>query len=101
MMQNGLINVFNVPINDQDEIMNFMECRRTLKEILEGVNYQQVRKNLRKAILKWKIPKIERTHNKTGGNKLRKSIRKLNTPEIDMYNKISVIADVYKRQVLY
>ena len=39
MMKNGLTNVFSVPMTNHAERMNFMECRRTLKEILEGVKY--------------------------------------------------------------
>ena len=39
MMKNGLTDVFNVPMTNHAERMNFMECRRTLKEILEGVKY--------------------------------------------------------------
>ena len=58
MMKNGLIDVFYLPVTDQNKMMNFMECRRTLKEILEGVNYRPTRRNWRKAIPKWKIPKI-------------------------------------------
>ena len=99
--RNGLIDVFNLPITDHSELMDYKDCRRTLKEVLEGVNYQPVRRNLRKTILKWKIPKIERTHNKTVCNKLRRSIRKMNAPEIDMYNQISVRASMMAMTLTY
>ena len=101
MMKNGLLDVFNLPITDHSKLMDYKDCRRTLKEILEGVNNQPVRRNLRKAIFKWKIPKIERTHNKTVCNKLRKSIRKLNTPGIDKYNQISVRASMMDIPLTY
>ena len=64
-MKNGLINVFNLPITDHTEIINFKDCRRTLKEILEGIHNKSVRTNLRKSILQWNIPKIERYNKKS------------------------------------
>ena len=88
-------------MTDHTEMVNFMECRRTLEEILEGVNNQPANKNFSKSIFKWKIPKIERTHYKTECNKLRRSIRKLNTPEIDMYNQISVRASMMDITLTY
>ena len=60
MMKNGIINVLNLPITDHTEIMNFKDCRRTSKEILERAHNKTVSKNLRKSIFKWNIPKIER-----------------------------------------
>ena len=65
MMKNGLLEMFNLPINDHAEMMNVMECRRTMKEILGGINNQPANKNFSKPIFKWKIPKVERPHNKT------------------------------------
>ena len=111
MRKSGLIDVFSVPMTNHTERMNFMECRRTLKEILEGVNYRPAKRNWRKAIPEWKIPKIEgihskpagenfsksmlqwkmpeieRTYNKTVYNKLRRSLKHWSTPELEMKNK--------------
>ena len=92
-----------------------MECRRTLKEILEGVKYRPARRNWREAIpewripklkelynqpvdekfsesmLKWKIPKFEKTHNKIGCHKLKRSLEHLNTQEVQMQDKKAII----------
>ena len=87
MMKNGLLEMFNIPITDHAEMRNVMECRKTMKEILGGINNQPANKNFSKPIVKWKIPKVERPHNKTMYDKLRRAIRKLNTTEIEMQNK--------------
>ena len=86
MMKNGLLEMFNLPITDHAEMRNVMECRRTMKEILGGINNQPVNKNFffSKPIFKWKIPKVERPHNKTMYDKLRKSIRKGKLSEIEL-----------------
>ena len=63
MRKNGLLEMFNLPITDQNEIMNFKNNRRNLIETLE------------------------RNHYKTGCNTLRRSIRKLNTTEIETQNR--------------
>ena len=60
MMKNGLINVFNLSITNHTEIMNFKNCRRSLKETLERTHNKTVRINFRKSIFKWNIPQIER-----------------------------------------
>ena len=115
MMKNGLIDVFNVPMTNHTERMNFTECRRTLKEILEGVNYRPARRNggktipeckipkiegihskpagekVSKFMLKWKIPKFERTHNKIVCHNLRRSLKHGSIPEIEMLNKKPII----------
>ena len=65
-MKNGLVNVLNLPITDHREIMNFKNCRRSLKEILEMTHNKPVRKNLRGSIFKLNIPEIE-MHNKISG----------------------------------
>ena len=38
MVKNGLIEVFNLPITDRIEIMKYKDCRRNLKETIEGVH---------------------------------------------------------------
>ena len=65
MMKNGLINVLNLPITDQTEIMNYKDCKRTLKEIIEDIHNKPVRKNLSKSIFKWNIPEIEMQNKKS------------------------------------
>ena len=59
------------------ELMDYKDCRRTLQEI------------------------IERTHNQTEYNKWRRSIRKLNTPGIDMNNQISETASMMDMTLTY
>ena len=114
MMKNGLTNVFSVQMTNHAERMNFMECRRTLKEILEGVKYRPARRNWREvrpewripklkeihnqpvdekfseSMLKWKIPKFERTHNKIVYHKLKGYQERLNTQEIQRQNKTAI-----------
>ena len=42
MMKNGLLEMFNIPINGQNEIMKFKNNRRNLLEPLEGNHYKIV-----------------------------------------------------------
>ena len=86
-MKNGLLETFNRTINDHTEMMNVMEYRRTLKEILGGINNQPASKTFSKPIFKWRISKVEKHHNKTMYDKLRKSTRKGKLPEIEIPNK--------------
>ena len=83
MMKNGLLETFNRPINDHTEMMNVMECRRTLKEILGGINNQPASKTFSKPIFKWRIFKVEKPHNKTMYGNSRQSIRKGKLSEIE------------------
>ena len=39
--------------------MDYKDCRRTLKEIIEGIHNKPVNKNFNNSIVKWKLPKIE------------------------------------------
>ena len=71
-MMNGLIDVFNLPLTDQRKLMRYKDCRRTLKEIIEGIHNQPAEENFSKSIRKWKLHKIDRTHNKIGCHKLRR-----------------------------
>ena len=87
MMKNGLIDVCNLPITDQSKLMKYKDCRRTLKEIIEGIHNKPADENFSKSLCKWKIPKIERTHNKIECHKLRRSLKHLSTPELGMQNK--------------
>ena len=68
MMKNGLTNVFNLPMTDHTEIMNYKDCRRTLKEIIEGIHNKPMSKNLRKSRFKWNIPEIEMQNKKISDN---------------------------------
>ena len=65
MMKNGLINVFNLLINDHSKLMDYKDCRRTLKEIIEGIHNKPVNKNFNNTIFKWKIPEIEMQNKKS------------------------------------
>ena len=58
-MKNGLLEMFNLPITDHRELMDYKECRRTLKEIVEGMHNKPVNKNFNNSIFKWKLPEIE------------------------------------------
>ena len=86
MMKNGLFEMSNLPITNHMEMNNFMECRGTLKEILGGINNQQVNKNFSKHIFRWRIPKVEKHHYKTMYDQLRKSIRKGKLSEMELRN---------------
>ena len=100
MMKHGLINVFNLPMTDHAEMMNFMECRRTLKEILEGINKKPVDKSFNKSIFKWKIPRIiERTHNKTVCHQLRRSLKHWSTREVEMLNKKLMVTSMMEVRI--
>ena len=59
MMKNGLLEMFNLPITDHMEMKNFMECRRTLKEILGGINNQPARKTSANLSLNRGFPKLK------------------------------------------
>ena len=48
MMKNGLLEMFNVLINDQNEIMNFKNNRRNLLETLERNHYKTVCNRIRR-----------------------------------------------------
>ena len=52
MMKNGLLEMFNLPMTDHAEMRNIMECRRTMKKILGGINKQPANKNFSEHILK-------------------------------------------------
>ena len=110
MMKIGLINVFNLPITEQTETMNYEDCRRILKEIIEGTHNKPVSKNLSKSIFKWNIPKIE------GYNKTSRSSSIMNVPlkyafskfdakviEVGMDTKEHVVLEElwYKAAVIY
>ena len=86
MMKNGLLEMFNLPITDHAEGMNATECRRTMKEILGGINNQSANKNFSKHIFKRRISKVERHYNQTKYDQLRKSIRKGKLSEIELRN---------------
>ena len=77
MINNELLNVINLPITDHREIGNDKNYSRSLIEILEIIL------------------------NKTVCNKLKRSIGKLNTPEIKMHNKMSWIASMIDIQLTY
>ena len=72
MMKNGLIQVFNLPITDRREIMKYKDCRRNLKEIIEGIHKEPVNKNFYNSLVKRNLPEIEMTDNKTVYNKSRR-----------------------------
>ena len=91
MMKNGLIDVFNVPMTNHTKRMNFMECRRTLKEILEGMHNRPVDEKFSKTMLRWKMPEIERTYNKIEYHKSRRPIKHWSLPEIEIQNKGSTL----------
>ena len=48
MMKNGLLEMFNILINDQNEMMNFKNNRRNLLEPLEGNHYKIVCNRIRR-----------------------------------------------------
>ena len=77
MMNNGLINVRNIPMTNDKEIMNFGDYRRRLKEI---------------SVM---------TYNKTVFYKLKKTRGKWNTPEIEIHGKISMISLIIDVPVTY
>ena len=91
MMKNGLIDVFNLPITDQSKFMKYKDCRRTLKAIIEGSHNTPAEENFSKSIRKWKLPKFERTLNKTVCHKLKRSLKHWSTPELEMQNKKSIM----------
>ena len=59
MMKNGLINMFNIPITDHEEIINVQDYRRSTK-ILEMTYYGTTSNHVKNSISKWNIPKLER-----------------------------------------
>ena len=64
MVKNGLIEVFNLPITDRREIMKYKDCRRNLKEIIEGIHRKPMNKNLYNSLVKRKLPEIEMLNKK-------------------------------------
>ena len=59
IMKSALIDVFNLPITDQSKCMKYKDCRRNLKEIIEGVHKEPMNKNLYDSLVKWKLPEME------------------------------------------
>ena len=60
MVKNGLINVYNIPMTDLEEIINFQDYRRRSNETLEITYYKTTGNNFKKSINKWNIPPLER-----------------------------------------
>ena len=65
MMKNGLIDVFNLPITYQSKLIEYKDCRRTLREIIKGFHNQPVYEELSRYMLRWKVPAIDMTDHKT------------------------------------
>ena len=59
IMNNGLINVLNIPITNNEEIMNARDYRRRLKAISIMTYHKTIVYNLEKTRDKWEIPEIE------------------------------------------
>ena len=59
MMNNGLINVLNIPSTNNKEIMNARDYRRGLKAISIMTYHKTIVYNLEKTRDKWEIPEIE------------------------------------------
>ena len=64
MMKHGLIDVFNLPLTDQSKLIKYKDCRRTLKEKIEGIRNKPAEENFSKSIRKWKLPEIEMLNKK-------------------------------------
>ena len=71
--------------------MKYKDCRRNLKEIIKGIHNQPVDEKFSKFMLRWKMPEIDRTDNKTVNNKLMRSLKHWSTPEMAIQNKRSII----------
>ena len=55
------------------------------------VSYTHLGENFNKSMLRWKMPEIEMTDNKTDYNKSRRSIKHWSLLEIEIQNKRSII----------
>ena len=99
MVKNGLIDVFNLPLTYQSKLIKYKDCRMTLREIIKGIHNQSVDEKFSKSILRWKMPEIEMTDNKTDYNKSRRSIKHWNTPEMEIPNKKAKITLMREAQL--
>ena len=68
-------------------------------EIIKGFHNQPVDENFSKSILRWKMPEIEMTANKTEHSKSRRSIKYWSTPEMEMPNKKAKITLIRETQL--
>ena len=62
MIKDGLVNIFNLPINEQRELIKFKNYRQNLIKILKVNHNKMVNKNLNKDIFKLNLPAIEMHH---------------------------------------
>ena len=60
MIKNGLINMFNIPITNHEEIINVQDYRRRSIKILEMTYYKATGNNFKKSLDKRNIPPLER-----------------------------------------